>query len=81
MHTIPLTKDFEEMFQFIANKTGRPLEDLVHEALDHFLEAWEDQQDAEEAQQLYRAFKESGEQGVSFDEVLKSAGLTRADLQ
>lgn len=81
MHTIQLTHDIESMFQTVAYKTGRTLEELVNEALDRFLEEWEDQQDTEEAQQIYREFKESGEPGIPFDQVLKNAGLTRADLQ
>ncbi|MEO5370493.1 MAG: hypothetical protein H7833_10540 [Magnetococcus sp. DMHC-1] len=69
MHAIHIPTDMEEMFQFIANKTGRSLDDLIQDALDHFLVEWEDQQDAIEADRLYREFKESGEKGIPWEQV------------
>lgn len=69
MHTIQLTHDMEAMFRSVARKTGQSLDQLVHEALDRFLEEWEDQQDSEEVQRLYLEFKESGEQGIPWEQV------------
>ncbi|MBF0135489.1 MAG: hypothetical protein HQL65_04560 [Magnetococcales bacterium] len=37
--------------------------------MDHFLVEWEDQQDAIEADRLYREFKESGEKGIPWEQV------------
>ncbi|MBF0132895.1 MAG: hypothetical protein HQL75_09965 [Magnetococcales bacterium] len=75
MLAIELSADTEEMFQMVSQKTGRPLDVLVQEALDRFLEEWEDQQDVVEAQQLYREFKEGGEPGISWKDVKSSMDL------
>ncbi|HAT50872.1 MAG: hypothetical protein HQL07_14180 [Nitrospirae bacterium] len=75
MLAIELSADVEEMFRTVSQKTGRPLDELVQEALDRFLEEWEDQRDAVEAQQLYREFKEDGEQGIPWKDVKSSMDL------
>ncbi|WP_130472110.1 hypothetical protein [Candidatus Magnetaquicoccus inordinatus] len=67
--TIAIPADMEEMFQFVAKETGRPLEELIREALDRFLEDWEDRQDAIDADRVYREFKESGEVGIPWEVV------------
>ncbi|MBF0369398.1 MAG: hypothetical protein HQL52_08085 [Magnetococcales bacterium] len=69
MQTIQLSQDMEEMFQTLAKETGRPLKELIHEALDRFLHEWEDQQDAEESERLYREYMESGEPGIPWEQV------------
>ena len=80
MLAIELPSDTEEMFQSVSRETGRSLKELVQEALDHFLEEWEDRQDAAEAARRYREFKESGEVGISLDDMIRELGLTRSDL-
>lgn len=75
MLAIELSADVEKMFRTVSQKTGRPLDELVQEALDRFLEEWEDQRDAVEAQQLYREFKEDGEQGIPWKDVKSSMDL------
>ncbi|MBF0098726.1 MAG: ribbon-helix-helix protein, CopG family [Magnetococcales bacterium] len=67
--TIAIPADMEEMFQFVAKETGRPLEELIREALDRFLEEWEERQDAMDADRAYREFKESGEKGIPWEVV------------
>ena len=69
MLAIELSSDTEEMFQTVARETGRSMKELVQEALDRFLEEWEDRQDAEDADRLYREFKESGEAGIPWETV------------
>ena len=61
MLAIELPSDTEEMFQSVSRETGRSLKELVQEALDRFLEEWEERQDAAEAARRYREFKESGD--------------------
>ncbi|MBF0462566.1 MAG: hypothetical protein HQL87_14375 [Magnetococcales bacterium] len=73
MLAIELPSDTEEMFQSVSRETGRSLKELVQEALDRFLEEWEDRQDAMDADRLYREFKESGEVGIPWETV--KAGL------
>ena len=69
MLAIDLPSDTEEMFQSVSRETGRSLKELVQEALDRFLEEWEDRQDAMDADRLYREFKESGEVGIPWETV------------
>ncbi|MEO5331439.1 MAG: hypothetical protein H7839_05395 [Magnetococcus sp. YQC-5] len=69
MLTIELPSGTEEMFQSVSKETGRSLNELVQDALDRFLEAWEDQQDAADADRFYREFQESGEAGTPWETV------------
>ncbi len=69
MLAIELPSDTEEMFQSVSRETGRSLKELVQEALDRFLEEWEDRQDAMDADRLYREFRESGEAGIPWETV------------
>lgn len=69
MLAIELPLNTEEMFQSVSRETGRSIHELVQEALDRFLEEWEDRQDAVDADCLYREFKESGEEGIPWDMV------------
>ncbi|MBF0425732.1 MAG: ribbon-helix-helix protein, CopG family [Magnetococcales bacterium] len=69
MHTVQLTDDMEEMFRAVAAQTGRPLDELIRDALNHFLEEWEDARDAEDAERAYHAFEESGEAGTPWEVV------------
>ncbi|MEO5341304.1 MAG: hypothetical protein H7837_12440 [Magnetococcus sp. MYC-9] len=80
MLAIELPSDTEAMFQSVSRETGLSLKELVQEALDRFLEEWEDRQDAAEAVRRYREFKESGEAGISLDDMIRELGLTRSDL-
>ncbi|HIJ83058.1 MAG: hypothetical protein HW380_581 [Magnetococcales bacterium] len=75
MLAIELSTDMVDMLQVVSESTGRPLKELVQEALNRFLEEWEDQQDATEAQQLYREFKEGDEQGIPWKDVKSSMDL------
>ncbi|MBF0152198.1 MAG: hypothetical protein HQL64_00420 [Magnetococcales bacterium] len=67
MYAVHLPTDMEEMFQSIAKKSGRTLDELVQDALGRFLVEWEDQQGAlekdlqgalEEVDQLHQEFFE-----------------------
>lgn len=65
MTTISLPLELEAPFKDLARKTGRSMDDLMREAMANYLE---DTADAEEANRLYKEFKESGEPGISWEQ-------------
>lgn len=66
MTTISLPVELEEPFQELVRETGRSLDDLMREAMANYLE---DRLDADEANRLYKEFKESGEIGIPWEHV------------
>lgn len=64
MTTISLPMELEVPFKDLARKTGRSMDDLVREALANYLE---DKADADEANRLYKEFKENGEPGIPWE--------------
>ncbi|MBF0098728.1 MAG: hypothetical protein HQM04_08020 [Magnetococcales bacterium] len=78
--TIAIPADMEEMFQFVAKETGRPLEELVREALDRFLEEWEERQDAEDARIALEEYRRNPGAAFTLDDALTRYGMTRGEL-
>lgn len=74
MSAITVPDDLEEMLQFVARQTGRPLEELIREALDQFLEEWENQHDAKDAHLALEAYQREGG-GIPWEQVKQELGL------
>ncbi|WP_130472887.1 hypothetical protein [Candidatus Magnetaquicoccus inordinatus] len=74
MMAIELPSDTEEMFQSVSRETGRPLKELVQEALDRFLEEWENRQDAEDARIALEEYERTGV-SVPWEQVKQEMGL------
>ncbi|MBF0626555.1 MAG: hypothetical protein HQL82_17345 [Magnetococcales bacterium] len=66
MTTISVPVELEAPFLDLAQRTGRAMDDLIWEAMANYLE---DMADAEDANRLYREFKDSGEPGISWERV------------
>ncbi|MBF0098724.1 MAG: CopG family transcriptional regulator [Magnetococcales bacterium] len=79
--TIAIPADMEEMLQFVAKETGRPLEELVREALDRFLEEWEERQDAEDARIALEEYRRNPGSALPLDDVLRELGFSRDSLR
>lgn len=80
MLAIELSSDTEEMFQTVARETGRSMKELVQEALDRFLEEWEDRQDAEDAKKALEEYRRNPGQPFTLDDALVRYELTREEL-
>ncbi|MBF0159355.1 MAG: hypothetical protein HQL58_07495 [Magnetococcales bacterium] len=81
MVTVELSEEFEQGFSVLSHETGRSVGDLIHDALECFLEEWQDKQDAILADRLLQEFEESGESGIPFEELLKESGFTLDDIR
>ena len=68
------------MFQSVSRETGRSLKELVQEALDRFLEEWEDRRDAEDAKKALGEYRRNPGQPFTLDDALVRYGLTREEL-
>ncbi|MEO5331449.1 MAG: hypothetical protein H7839_05445 [Magnetococcus sp. YQC-5] len=73
MLAIELSSNTEALFQSVSRETGRPLNDLVQEALNRFLEEWEEQQDVMDAGIALREYEQTG--GVPWTQVKQELGL------
>ena len=80
MLAIELPSDTEEMFQSVSRETGRSLKELVQEALDHFLEEWEDRQDAEDAKKAVEEYHRNPGHPFTLDDAMARYGLTQEEL-
>ncbi|MBF0135319.1 MAG: hypothetical protein H7833_12130 [Magnetococcus sp. DMHC-1] len=64
----------------MSDQTGKAPKELVEDALSHYLEAWEDRQDMEDARKALDAYRQNPENVVTMDDVLKECGLTREEF-
>ncbi|MBF0614795.1 MAG: hypothetical protein G8237_14015 [Magnetococcales bacterium] len=80
MLAIEISPDMEEMFRSVSLATGRSLSELVQEAMDRFLEDWEDLQDAQEAGKVLEEYRRDPARAWSTDDVLNLCGLVRDDI-
>ncbi|MBF0308473.1 MAG: hypothetical protein HQL56_02935 [Magnetococcales bacterium] len=81
MLAIELSPDMEEMMESVSRETGKSMKELVREALDRFLEEWEDRHDAIVAERVQVAYLKSPGSFATMDDVLEEAGLSRDDLR
>ncbi|MEO5341330.1 MAG: hypothetical protein H7837_12585 [Magnetococcus sp. MYC-9] len=68
------------MFQSVSRETGRPMKELVQEALDRFLEEWEDRQYAEDARKALEEHQRNPGQPFTLDDAMVRYGLTQEKL-
>ncbi|MBF0152291.1 MAG: hypothetical protein HQL64_00910 [Magnetococcales bacterium] len=80
MLAIELSPDTEETFRLLSEETGRPLNELVQDALDHFLAEWEDQKDVEYAKKTLEEYQRNPGQPFTLDDALNRYGLSREEL-
>ncbi|MBF0213380.1 MAG: hypothetical protein HQM00_07440 [Magnetococcales bacterium] len=80
MLAIELSSDTEEMFRSVSQATGRSLSELVQEAMDRFLEDWEDLKDAQEAVKVLEEYRRDPARALMTDDVLNLCGLARDDI-
>ncbi|MEO5332999.1 MAG: hypothetical protein H7839_13350 [Magnetococcus sp. YQC-5] len=80
MLAFELTTDREQLFRSVSNETGRPLNELVYEALDRFLEEWEDKQDVDDARKALQEYQRNPGMPFTLDDALDRYGLTREEL-
>lgn len=80
MLAIEISADMENMLQSVSELTGRSLKELVQEALDRFLEEWEDQQDAVEARQILEKYHAQPGKPFTLDDALNRYGVSREEL-
>lgn len=80
MLAIELSTDMEEMFRSVSQATGRPLADLVQEAMDRFLEDWEDLKDAQDAQAVLEAYRRNPGPVFTLEEAMERYDVTQKEL-
>ncbi|MBF0163801.1 MAG: hypothetical protein HQL97_13285 [Magnetococcales bacterium] len=80
MLAIEMSTDMEEMFQSVSRETGRPLHDLVHEAMDRFLEEWEDLKDAQEAAKVLEEYRRNPGPVFTLEEAMERYGVPQNQL-